>query len=240
VTDWDELEDWWLSELADDPIYALDVIPLALDLVGTGWESALDLGCGEGQVMGAVAGNTMGTDVSQKLLARAAAHGPVVRGRLPNLNWLRPASIDVAFAVLVLEHLPNLDLFEQVRRVVRPGGHMVVVANHPAFTAADAGPILDQTDGEFLWRWGSYFDTAPVPMHAGGQHVITFHHRPLGEILNAAADAGWALDRLCEVGFSTAAIEARPGYAGQETMPRLAGFRWTNPAAVRAGNQHSR
>ena len=232
--------DWWLGELEDDPIYGFDVIPLALDLVGTDWGVALDLGCGDGQVMSALAGNTVGTDISHKLLARAAAHGPVVQGRLPDLNWLRPASVDVAYAVLVLEHLPTLDLFEQVLRVVRPSGRLVVVANHPAFTEADAGPIVDQGDGEFLWRWGSYFDGASVPMPTAGHGFVTFHHRPLADILNAAAKAGWVLDQFCEVGFSAAAIDARPGYSGQERMPRLAGFGWTRPATLRVGNQHSR
>jgi hypothetical protein len=99
--------------------------------------------------------------------------------------------------------------------------------NHPAFTPGDAGPIIDPTDGEFLWRWGTYFAEAEVEMSAGAQQ-IAFYHRPLASVLNAAADAGWRLDRFVERGFSSAAVASEPGYAGQEQMPRLLGARWVN------------
>ena len=124
-----------------------------------------------------------------------------------------------------MEHLPGLDLLANVARVVRPGGSLVLVMNHPAFTPAAAGPIMDQSDGEILWRWGRYFEPAPVTMPAGDSEIV-FHHRPLGDVLNAAAVAGWSLDRFIERGFSRAAIDAVPGYAGQEQMPRLLGVRW--------------
>jgi hypothetical protein len=86
---------------------------------------------------------------------------------------------------------------------------------------------MDPTDGEFLWRWGNYFDAAPVEMPAADASV-TFFHRPLHSVLNAAAHAGWCLDRIVEAGLSEAAVAAHPGYAGQEQMPRLLGARWIN------------
>lgn len=229
MADWDHLAHWWLDEIADDPIYRLDVLPLAYDLLDDPAGILLDLGCGEGQAMRALPGRVVGTDVSQVLLRRAISAGPVVRSRLPTLDWLNSDSIDTAYAVLVLEHLSDLRIFESVIRVVKPGGALVVVLNHPAFTSAGAGPIIDQADGEILWRWGNYFDGSETEMSAGGDSVV-FHHRPLGQLVNSAAAAGWALERLIEVGFSPAAIAAQPGYLGQEQMPRLLGLRWTRPA----------
>lgn len=223
--DWSEHASWWLGEVANDPVYVLDVLPLVEELIAEAGGYRLDLGCGEGQVMRSLGGRVIGTDISLRLLRQARHAGPVVRSRLPSLDWLRPGTIDVAYAVLVIEHLPNLDLFASAARIVRPGGRLVVVMNHPAFTPTLAGPIIDQTDGEILWRWGDYFDPAPVTMPAGDSEVI-FYHRPLGHVLNAAAAAGFSLDRLTEHGFSAAAIAAVPGYAGQEQMPRLLGVRW--------------
>ena len=237
--DWESHAEWWLDEVTDDPIYQSDVLPMALEFIGPFSGIALDLGCGEGQVMRSLSGRVVGTDISSRLLRKAAAGSAVVRGRLPDLGWMRPAVIDVAYAVLVVEHLPDLSFFESAFRVVRSGGRLVVVVNHPAFTAADAGPIMDQSDGEFLWRWGDYFRPSRVPMPVTGGAVV-FHHRPLGEILNAAAAAGWVLDRFVETGFSAAAIAARPGYRGQEQMPRLLGLRWTHPATRSSDAQHSR
>lgn len=232
MSEWLQHADWWLGEVADDPIYESDVLPMAAELIGSPEGPVLELGCGEGQVMRALPFPVVGCDISLPLLRRAAEGGDVVNSRLPDLEWVRPGVVDTAYAVLVLEHLETLDVFAAVRRIVRPGGALVLVANHPAFTAPDAGPILDQVDGEFLWRWGSYFDAAQVAMPAGDS-VVTFFHRPLEAILNSAAAAGWELERLVERGLSRAAIAAHPGYAGQEQMPRLLGVRWTTTQGSR-------
>lgn len=240
--DWSEHAPWWLEEVANDPVYELDVLPLVEELIENAGGHRLDLGCGEGQVMRSLGGTVVGTDMSMHLLRLARQAGPVVRAHLPSLDWLRPGTIDVAYAVLVVEHLPNLDVFASAARVVRPGGRLVVVMNHPAFTPALAGPIVDQTDGEILWRWGDYFDPAPVTMPAGDREVV-FYHRPLDQVLNAAAAAGWSLAKLAERGFSAAAIGAVPGYAGQEQMPRLLGVRWLRldpPTTGSARHEHSR
>lgn len=227
MSEWIVHADWWLAEVADDPIYQLDVLPLASQLIGDPKGVLIDVGCGEGQMMRHLGDRVIGCDISQRLLVAAAAAGPVVRCRLPALSWLRSDSLAGAVAVLVLEHLADLDLFASVARVVRPGGMLVLVMNHPAFTAASAGPIVDPADGEFLWRWGDYFAEATVAMPAG-EESIAFYHRPLAAILNAAAAAGWMLDRFVERGFSPEAVASEPGYVGQEQMPRLLGARWIN------------
>lgn len=227
MNEWEDHAEWWLGEVADDPIYRLDVLPLAKQLLGDAPGMLLDLGCGEGQMMRMVGRSVVGCDISMPLLKRAAKAGPVVRCELPHLDWLQTATMDSAVAVLVTEHLSELSLFRSVARVVKPGGSLVVVANHPAFTAAEAGPIMDPSDGEILWRWGDYFAPAAVGMRAG-EGDVTFYHRPLAKILNEAADAGWMLESFVEAGFSQAAIATEPGYVGQEQMPRLLGVRWMN------------
>ncbi|MDJ0923418.1 MAG: class I SAM-dependent methyltransferase [Acidimicrobiia bacterium] len=226
ATDWPDLTDWWLGEVATDPIYELDVLPLVVALAGEERGLTIDLGCGEGQVMRRLPGNVVGTDVVLPLLKRASSAGPVVQSRLPDLGWLRTDAVDTALLVLVLEHLPDMSLLAGVARVVKSGGRLVAVMNHPAFTAADAGPVMDPSDGEIFWRWGDYFTAARVQMETGAGPRVQFFHRPLSTILNAAADAGWMLERFVECGFSAAAIEAQPGYAGQEQMPRLLAVRW--------------
>ena len=231
--EWAGHAEWWLAEIRDDPIYGLDVLPLFERLLPERDGVALDLGCGEGQVMKSVTGPVVGCDVSSDLLSLARAAGPVVRAELPDLSWLRPGSIDLAYLVLVLEHLPDLDVFAAAARAVRRDGSLVLVMNHPAFTADGAGPILDPADGEVLWRWGSYFEPATCPMATTGAEV-TFYHRPLADVLNVAAAAGWMLDELIETGFSRAALATEPGYVGQEQMPRLLGARWMNTQGGRS------
>ncbi len=234
--EWSDHTEWWLAEIDDDPIYQSDVVPLLERLLVDVPGRLLDLGCGEGQVMALYPGRVVGCDISPALLRLAARRGPVVRTDLPHLSWLRPGSVDGAYLVLVLEHLAGLEVFETVARVVRPGGTLALVMNHPAFTAVGSGPIVDTTDGEFLWRWGDYFQAGSTLMPAGESDVL-FHHRPLATILNEAATAGWNLVELIETGFSEAALAAEPGYLGQERMPRLLGARWTNTQGGRRSHR---
>jgi len=222
---WESAAGWWLEQIADDTIYDSDVVPLAGEVsVGRSglW---LDLGCGTGRIGEALEAEWISCDVSEPLLAHVPAASRPVRSRLPNLSWLAPRSLSGALAVLVIEHLPDLDeLFRHVYRVVEPRGSLGVVMNHPAFTAEGSGPILDLDDDEVLWRWGRYF--APHVVEVPGSSGIVFHHRPLADVLSVAARCGWVLERMVERGLSTHAVQHHPGYVGQEHIPRLLGLRW--------------
>lgn len=232
MSEWNEHAQWWLEEVRNDPIYRLDVLPLFEMLTAGNEGLLLDLGCGEGQVMRHRNGAAIGCDVAMDLLRIARVDSTVVRSDLRDLSWVKPGSVDGAYLVLVIEHLPDLGVIAEAARIVRRGGSLVLVMNHPAFTADGAGPIMDPTDGEFLWRWGNYFEPASCRME-GSDSEVTFYHRPLADILNAAGDAGWMLEEMVESGFSAAATAAEPGYAGQEQMPRLLGVRWMNTQGSR-------
>jgi SAM-dependent methyltransferase len=230
VTWGDHLVSWWLEEVAGDPAYTNEVIPLLLDLLEPEpGRRLLDLGCGDGRVMAAVAATgaePVGCDVSRDLAGRAAAIGPVVVARLPDLGWLRPESLDGAYAVLVIEHLPDAAaLFSATARVVRRGGDLVLVANHPAFTSPGSGPVVDPEDGEVLWRWGPYLEDGASDQPAG-EHRVTFHHRAMGSLLGAAASGGWALERAVERGVGEAQVEHDALLAAQRHIPRLLAVRW--------------
>lgn len=223
---WESAAGWWLDTIAEDAIFATDVLPLLAALTAGESGPWLDLGCGDGRAHSALPPVAIGCDISAGLLERAAQRGPAVRCCLPDLRWVGEGALGGASLVLVLEHVAELDaLLAAVARSVRPGGALVAVVNHPAFTASGAGPVVDPTDGEVLWRWGPYFTPAATTMEVGGREV-TFHHRPMGVLLSAAADSGWRLERLEERALSPAATAHEPGYAGQEDTPRLAGIRW--------------
>ncbi len=223
---WEAGAGWWLDVVADDPIYETDVMPLLRTMVGRAGGPWLDLGCGEGRAASALPSPRLGCDVSPELLSAARTSHPVVRARLPDLRWVRPATLGGASAVLVLEHLADLSgLFEGVLTAVKPGGVLVVIANHPAFTAEGAGPVVDPSDGEVLWRWGAYFRPHRVVVPHDG-HGVLYHHRPLSTLLTSACGAGWLLDAVEERPLGAAAVASEPGYAGQEQVPRLLGLRW--------------
>jgi SAM-dependent methyltransferase len=226
---WPDLGLWWLEELAGDPAYDEEVYPLLLDLLAPeAGQLLLDIGCGDGRTMAQLSGigaRVIGCDFNQLLLSKAKMSGPVVVARLPQLSWARPGSFDGALVGLVVEHLPaERDLFEQAAAAVKPEGSLAMVINHPVWTAPKSSPMEDSS-GETLWRPGVYFGRGHSDEPAGRQ-TVRFYHRTMADLLNAATDSGWDLQRLEERGISTASVERYPEYAGQEHIPRLLGAKW--------------
>jgi len=222
---WDALADWWAGEVEQDPSYRFDVHPILHELVPRDVGITMDLGCGEGQGMRLIGAKIFGCDVSLDLLRRANASGMVVLAELPDLRWLRDDSLDTAFSVYVLDLIrDHVDFFAETARVVKPGGDLVVVINHPAFTAPGSSPMLD--DDEILWRWGEYFKEGSSTEPAG-DGTVEFFHRPMDELLTSAASQGWMLEGMVERGLSDETVASIPVYAGQQHIPRLLGVRWT-------------
>ena len=218
---WAGPADWWLSEIEDDPAYEDVVTPLALRILEPASGNLyLDLGSGDGRVMRAIAASgasVHGLDLNPGLAGRASAWGPTVVVELPDLGAIRPGSYDGACCVLVLEHIADHSkFFEEVAGVVREGGCLAIVMNHPFWTAPGSTPISD-TDGEALWRPGEYFSDGSSDQPVGGT-TVTFHHRSLGALMTAAAAAGWHLVRMEEL--------PHHDLPGQEGIPRLLGARW--------------
>ena len=233
VENWDDIAPWWIAEVEGDPAYGTDVHPLYVSLLPGGPGDTLDVGCGEGQAMPFNSGWTVGVDLSQQLLVEAKRHGPCVKNRLPNLSCFVEDAFDTAGSIYLLDLIADeADFFSELARVVKPGGSLVLVINHPVCTAPGSAPIGDR-DGEVLWRWGDYHRRGSS-FELGGGRSLEFFHRPIDVLLNEAAGAGWVLEQIEERPLSGATIERLPEYVGQEAVPRLLGARWRNgsvPAA---------
>lgn len=215
---WSELADWWRSEIENDSAYAEVVTPLLLEvLLPEPNRLYLDIGCGEGRVMRAVqaeGGVTHGIDLNSNLLAGLAG---VVVARLPQIP-MQTATYDGVYCVLTLEHIEDhATLFAEASRIVKPGGVLALVMNHPTWTAPESTPITDD-DGEILWRPGEYFsDGFTTVTTADGE--VTFYHRPMSQILNAAARSGLHLEMMIE--------QPHHELTDQPGIPRLLACRWT-------------
>lgn len=224
---WDDVARWWVDAVRDDPANSTDFLDLLTELLaGTDQDGlTLDVGCGEGQAMRLLGGRVVGTDISMTLLGEARSAGPVVCGRLPDLSWARTAAFERAVCVGVVEVVDDhRTLLGELARVVRPGGRVVVAMNHPVTTAPYAEPLVDP-NGEVLWRWGSYLGRGTIAQDLG-EHTVELHHRPLGELLTAAAGVGLRLERLAERGPSEATRARYPDYDGQADIPALLGLVW--------------
>jgi SAM-dependent methyltransferase len=228
VGDWDAIADWWRSEVLHDPVYREDVAPMLQRLMPREAGPVLELGCGDGQWLRWLGPDTpgiFGCDRSEELLRDASMTHAVAACELPNLAWLKDGSIRLAFSVFVVDLIEHVDtVFVETRRVVAPDGSLVVIINHPAFTAPGSGPFMD-ADRDVFWRWGDYLERGSSRVPAGSG-AVEMHHRSTGDILTAAARAGWQLEEMIEAPLGAAAIEREPSYEGQETIPRFLGVRW--------------
>ena len=233
---WDDVAAWWIGEVGDDPVYREDVGPIFDRLMDGYDQPVVDLGCGEGQWLRRLdpAVTAFGTDASAELLSRARATAPVARADLPDLSWVRDGAVGTAVSIFVLDLLADHErFFAETARVVRSGGTLVVVINHPAFTAPGSGPFLDP-DFDVFWRWGNYLENGTEEIPAGDGSV-TMYHRSTATLLTAAATAGWSLEAMVEAPLGPAAIEREPAYVGQESIPRFLGVRWRRTEPVSGG-----
>lgn len=217
IVNWADLGGWWLEEIDDDPAYESVVTPLLLEVLEPAQgRRYLDVGCGEGRVMrsvGAFGASVDGLDLTFELVVRA---GRAFVGELPTMT-VRDDSYDGVYCVLTFEHvLDHQTFFLEAARVVKDGGVLALVVNHPVWTAPDSTPITDQF-GEILWRPGSYFSLGSTEMPAGEGSVV-FHHRTMAELLNAAARAGWSLEAMVE--------QPHHELEDQDGIPRLMATRW--------------
>jgi len=224
---WDDLAEWWEREVSEDPVYHEDVGPMFDQLLAGSKAPLLDLGCGEGQWLrwARSDASAFGTDSSQQLLKKAHETAPVVRATLPSLAWIRTNSIGTAFSLFVPDLVEDhATFFSECARIVEPGGCLVIIINHPAFTAPGSGPFMDP-DSDVFWRWGEYLHPGESTVPAGSRKLVMYH-RPIGTLLTSAAQAGWSLDEMIEAPLGSGAIEREPLYAGQENIPRFFGVRW--------------
>ena len=218
---WSELSEWWIEEVSSDPAYESVVTPLVLQtLEPVPGRVYLDLGSGEGRIMRAleqVGAEAIGIEVNSLLAQSSSVTGRTVVDTLPDLAAIADNSVDGACCVLVLEHLEQAaPFFESVARVVRPGGVLGLVSNHPVWTAPNSTPITDE-DGEVLWRPGDYFSPGSSQVPAGSDHV-TFHHRSMATLLNTASEAGWSLSKMTELPHHE--------FEDQSGIPRLLACQW--------------
>ena len=117
--------------------HLLDVVPRHLGPPGD--VRALDVGCGIGLTDTHLVGQLRaleGADISGEAVRRAAEANPAVRYTAYEGETLpfEDERFDLAFAMCVLHHVPLADrprFVSEMRRVVRPGGLVVVLEHNP-------------------------------------------------------------------------------------------------------------
>jgi SAM-dependent methyltransferase len=159
-----------------------DLLTPMLDRLTPG--RTLDAACGTGAVTQQLlerGHDVVGVDVSEGMLARARKAVPgarIMAGDITNLP-LPDDDVDHVVCSLALAHLSDLrPFFAEAARVMRPGGHLLVLDTRGHFTGSTRYPLIKEApDG----RVG---------------HIAGYSHG-LGDYLRAALPHGYVV-RACE------------------------------------------
>jgi SAM-dependent methyltransferase len=235
VTDADDLWEanatWWQEGFTEgaDPEYAEQIMPIAAEWLA-GFDSVLDLGCGEGQVarqtVAGGASRVVGVDPTHNQVVEASHRGGGPRYGIADAAALPfgDASFDAVGACLVFEHIDTVDeAIAEVARVLRPGGRFVFFLNHPLLQTPGSGWIDDQVldPPEQYWRIGPYLVEDRSIEEVSKDVFIPFVHRPLSRYVNALADAGLGLTRMLEPAPPPGFLARAAEYEAAATIPRL-------------------
>jgi 2-polyprenyl-3-methyl-5-hydroxy-6-metoxy-1,4-benzoquinol methylase len=246
-TSWEKSAGWYdgIIGAQGSEIYRRIVIPGALGLLKPApGERVLDLGCGQGVFARALANKgceVTGIDASPSLLKRAreyASREPIhyVARDAAHLHGLGP--FDAISAILAVQNMSHLATVSRAAAaVLRPGGRMLWVINHPCFR------IPRQTS----WGWDeekkiqyrrldAYASmlSIPIVMHPGkakSESTVSFHHG-LEALLRFAFDAGfllagldeWVSDKQSEPG-----PKARAENRARREFPLFLALLWSKP-----------
>jgi ubiquinone/menaquinone biosynthesis C-methylase UbiE len=189
----------------------------------------LDLACGQGYFSRAFAQNgatVIGYDISKELITLALEQENKKKegeekiqfhvSPADSIPFIQNESVDVVTVILALQNIENIHgVFSEASRVLKPGGKMVFVINHPAFripqrsgwewTASPKATHSEINKEVQFRRLDAYMsdDQIKIDMTPGEKVVakkkftVSFH-RPLQSYFKALNKSGLAVTRLEE------------------------------------------
>lgn len=230
-TSWGHVADWYHDLLASGAgTYQQDVIlPNILRRLGEiKGKTILDLACGSGFFTRAfyrAGALVVAVDLSSELVKLGQEISRREKSSRGSVTWhvasadkipmVKDRSMDTVTIILAIQNMENaLGVFRECARVLKPGGRLLIVMNHPAFRVpqqSDWG--WDEKKTAQYRRVDEYLSESKVKidMHPGEkkrQHTISFH-RPLQVYFKHLAKVGFAVTRLEEW------ISNRPGPKGK-------------------------
>lgn len=225
---WERHGGWWQEHYTEgaDPEYADQILPLAQERLG-GARRVLDVGCGEGQVARSLARpgtDVVGVDPTASQIAVAVDRGGAaryVRSRAEQLPFVG-ASFDAVVLCLAIEHVgPFEQAFEEIARVLAPGGRLLFFLTHPLLQTPGSGWVVDQARSEHYWRVGPYLDDDVAVDTVAPGVQFAFAHRPLSRYVRAMGRAGLLIDDMEEPPPPAVVVDETCGFPDGDRIPRL-------------------
>ncbi|MDX2704221.1 class I SAM-dependent methyltransferase [Streptomyces sp. PA03-6a] len=224
ANDYDRFAEAYAAENETSLINAYYARPAIVDLAGdVAGRRILDAGCGAGPVAEALRERgavVAGFDSSAGMLAlarRRLGDGVVLeRAELGGPLPFADSGFDDVVASLVLHYLEDwTTALAELRRVLKPGGRLIVSVNHPFVSQMAAPPGTDYfatRSSSEMWELG------------GAKHLMTFWDRPLHAITDAFTAAGFRIDLISEPAPAPGARERFPELFAQKRSGKFLCF----------------
>jgi len=197
----------WYESFASGDVFST-ARDFAVQLLGKGPGRCLDLGCGTGRAIPALARagwSVVGTDVSVDQLAAARDHaGDLARLVHADAHALPFADAEFDAVISILTHTDLDDVvgaFTETSRVLRAGGAFVYLGVHPCF----ASPFVER--GELAapilhpgYRSAGWQRLPADPTSTKIRARVGINHLPLAGLLNAIVRSGFTITQVEEPG----------------------------------------
>lgn len=217
MTDYDQFAKAYSAANENNLLNAWYERPAMVELAGdVDGRRVLDAGCGSGPLSAGLRDRgalVSGFDLSPAMVSLARERlGEEADLKVADLAERLPyedVSFDVVVCSLALHYLKDwVAPLTELRRVLRPGGHLVVSVPHPAAYLFN----YQGSDYFALTQYSEEFEFDE--QHA----VLTYWHRPLHAMTDAFTEAGWRISVVSEPSWSPdTPAELLPPNAGERT-----------------------
>ena len=215
-TDWGAVAGWYdqLVGESGSEYHREVIIPGTVRLLALSrGEAAVDVACGQGvlcRILQERGVNMTGVDAAPQLIAAARQRGDSGNrvsydvGDARDLAFLPESYFSAAACVLAIQNLhPIQPVFASVRRVLKPGGRLVLVMMHPCFRGPkETSWGWDEKTGVQYRRVDRYLSPRKVPIvtHPGSDphHYTWTFHKPIEAYVKAMRQAGLLIDAMEE------------------------------------------
>jgi SAM-dependent methyltransferase len=190
---YDAFADEFLDHAKDGFFNAYYDRPACLALLGdVAGRRVLDAACGPGLYAAELirrGAQVVGFDQSPRMVeisrARAGQGEFRVHDLADPIAWLPDGSVDLALCALAIEYVDDrVSALSELRRVLRPGGALVLSRQHPT--------------GDWLRHGGSYFDVRTVEETWSKGWTVRYWLAPLEKTCEEIFAAGFVIERLLE------------------------------------------